>query len=71
MISILNQYIENDILITEYTKDGKTVSHIVKTCVSENEEQPIESQPTLEEIQAQILLNTEYLVVMSEINSGE
>lgn len=30
-----------------------------------------QKQPSLEEMQAQILLNTEYLVVMSEINNGE
>lgn len=31
--------------------------------------EPIEPQPTLEEMQTQILLNTEYLVVMSELTN--
>lgn len=31
--------------------------------------EPIELQPTLEEIQTQALLNTEYLVVMSELTN--
>lgn len=30
---------------------------------------PIELQPTLEEMQTQALLNTEYLVIMSELNT--
>lgn len=30
---------------------------------------PVEPQPTLEEMQAQTLLNTEYLVVMSELSN--
>lgn len=31
--------------------------------------EPIEPQPTLEEMQTQALLNTEYLVIMSEISN--
>ncbi|NNU96163.1 hypothetical protein [Anoxybacillus sp. EFIL] len=33
MISILRQYIEGDMNVIEYTKDGVTVSHVVKTPV--------------------------------------
>ncbi|MED5042762.1 hypothetical protein P9848_12590 [Geobacillus stearothermophilus] len=31
MITILRQYIEGDMQVVEYTKDGVTVSHVVKT----------------------------------------
>jgi len=31
MLSILKQYIENDMQVIEYTKDGVNVSHVVKT----------------------------------------
>lgn len=30
MIEILRQYIDGDYQVTEYTKDGQTVSHVVK-----------------------------------------
>jgi len=33
------------------------------------EPEPVEPMPTLEEMQAQTLLNTEYLVCLAEINS--
>lgn len=33
MITILRQYIEDNMQITEYTKDGQTVSHVVKVPV--------------------------------------
>ncbi|MGC4378241.1 hypothetical protein WD019_15135 [Fictibacillus sp. Mic-4] len=31
MLKILKQYSEGEYLITEYTRDGQTVSHVVKT----------------------------------------
>jgi len=48
MAQILREYIENGIKIAEFTKDGTTVSHTVKSIVP----QPIEPktpQPTLED----------------------
>lgn len=33
MLTILRQYIEGDMNVIEYTKDGVTVSHVVKTPV--------------------------------------
>lgn len=68
---ILRQYVEEGYLITEYTRDGKTVSTRIKEPIPVEPEpmpepEPIEPQPTLEEIQAQTLVNTEYLVIMSE-----
>ncbi|WP_240371679.1 hypothetical protein [Anoxybacteroides rupiense] len=31
MLQILKEYIDRDMLVREYTKDGENVSHIVKT----------------------------------------
>ncbi|BDG48761.1 hypothetical protein [Parageobacillus sp. KH3-4] len=33
MITILRQYIEGDMQVTEYTQDGQSVSHVVKVPV--------------------------------------
>lgn len=35
MIEILRQYIEDNMQITEYTKDGQSVSHVVKVPIHE------------------------------------
>jgi len=69
MITVLNKYQEGDSIITEYTTDGKTVSHSIKSIISKNTEDPNEQeyQHDPEEIQTQTYLNTEYLVSMSEL----
>lgn len=46
------------------TKKGKFTAPII------HEQPPIELQPTVEEMQAQTLLNTEYLVSKSELLGG-
>jgi hypothetical protein len=33
MINILKKYIENNMEITEYTQDGETISHVIKTSI--------------------------------------
>lgn len=69
-MEILNQYVDNDYQVTEYTKDGTTVSHTVRTPIPVEPIEPIEPiepQPTLEELQAQTLLNTELLLIYTEI----
>ncbi|OLS35617.1 hypothetical protein BTR22_14255 [Alkalihalophilus pseudofirmus] len=66
-ISMLKQYEQDGLIITNYTKDGEAISHVVKTPVVKTEQ--IELQPTSEDVQMQTLLNTEYLVVMSELNN--
>ncbi len=73
---ILREYEENGFKITEYTRDGETVSaRVEEKILSEDEMLPVEPveikpQPTLEEMQAQTLLNTEYLVSRSELGLG-
>lgn len=48
MLEVLREYVENDMQITEYTRDGETVSHRVEVPVQseipENEVIPV--QPT-------------------------
>lgn len=44
MIDILKQYIEDNYQVTEYTKDGQTVSHVVKVPV-QSETPPGETLP--------------------------
>ena len=72
MSEILRQYEEDGLLVTEYTRDGETVSAIIKEAIRsdpDTEEQELEVEPKLssEEVQAQTLVNTEYLVIMSEL----
>lgn len=67
---ILRQYEENGYLVTEYTRDGKSISSVEKVLkyhgnVTEPE-QPT-SEISVEEMQARILLNTEYLVSRAEL----
>lgn len=47
MLSILKQYTDGEYQVTEYTEDGKTVSHIVKTPIHTEQANTIEPQPTL------------------------
>lgn len=71
MLKVLNEYIEGEYKITEYTVDGETVSHKVSEMILDDlpEKEPIEvqPQPTLEEMQAKTLLNTEVLLAMKNI----
>ncbi|MES1045279.1 hypothetical protein FOA22_12445 [Heyndrickxia oleronia] len=66
---LLRSIEENGMLKEEFTEDGKTVSHTVITSIIQEQPGPITETPTLEEMQTQTLLNTEYLVVMSEIEN--
>lgn len=72
MLQVLRVYTEDGYTITEYTRDRETVATVTRTCISEElpEPPPIESQPTLEEMQAETLLNTKYLVSRSELGLG-
>lgn len=65
MLEILRVYTENNLKITEYTKDGKTVSHVVEEPI-QTEQQPIESKLTTEE---QILSENLYQTALLEMQS--
>lgn len=47
-MDVLKRYEQDGKIITEYTKDGLTVSHIVKSPIPQ-EIEPEEPQPTLED----------------------
>lgn len=70
MISILNSYTKDNKIITEYTTDGVNVSHVVEELIVEDINL-IDNSNELkaEDIQAQTLLNIEYLVAMAELTS--
>ena len=53
MIFILNHYEQDGMNVTEYTKDGETISHTVKTPIPQEIEpiEPQEPEPTNREIQ--------------------
>ncbi|WP_337983459.1 hypothetical protein [Lysinibacillus sp. C5.1] len=69
MSNILREYNKDGYHVIEYTKDGATVSAIAHVLINEvvPDSTPIEPQPTLEEMQAQTLLNTEVLIAMKNI----
>jgi len=75
-VAILREYEENGFKITEYTSDGETVSaRVEEKILTDNDISPSEPgeskpQPTLEEMQAQTLLNTEYLISKSDLLGG-
>lgn len=64
---VLRIYEDGEHVITEYTKDGINVSHTVKIPKPSDvvEEQTTSSTP--EQVQAQILMNTELLVMYKEL----
>ena len=65
MLTILRKYTEDNFIVTEYTKDGETVSHIVKTPI------PTEIEPTVPQasIEEQILAETQYQTALLEMNT--
>ncbi|MFE6167006.1 hypothetical protein ACFVP8_03910 [Viridibacillus arvi] len=73
MVELIDQYEEDGYIYKKYSSDGgATISHEIKEMVPVEyippEVPPVEP-PTLEEMQAQTLINTEYLVVMSELSN--
>ncbi|HBJ00042.1 hypothetical protein [Lysinibacillus sp. UBA5990] len=69
MSHILREYDDDGYHVIEYTSDGKKASAITKTLIVDDvpEPLPIEPAPTVEEMQAQTLINTEYLITMNEM----
>lgn len=51
MLSIFNQYTDGVYSVTEYTRDGATISHIIKTIIQTEPSEPQEPEPTMKEIQ--------------------
>lgn len=62
-IHILKEYVQGDSVVTEYTKDNETVSHIVITPIQNDVYEPI-AQTTLEE---QILAENQYQTALLEM----
>lgn len=63
-VRILRVHTEGDTQITEYTRDGKTVSHEVRNPIStESDSVQIIEQPTMGE---QILFETKYQTLLLE-----
>lgn len=60
-MEVLNEYIQDDLEIVEYTRDGVTISHIVKTPILQGLEEP---QPSTEE---EILYETKYQTLILEM----
>ena len=61
MLQILSQYEREGMAVTEYTRDGETISHVVKTPLPTETETT--EQPTAEE---QILFETKYQTLLLE-----
>ena len=51
MLLVLKQYLDDDMQVTEYTKDGETVSHVVKVPIKSEipDGEVIPVQPTFEQ----------------------
>ncbi|MFD2870384.1 hypothetical protein ACFSY7_17970 [Kurthia populi] len=68
MVDFLDEIIEDGYLVTRYTRDGKTVSHIVRTLiVDDSTVEEVVQEPSIEE---QILTETKYQTVLLEMNTG-
>lgn len=71
MLEILRAYVEGNYRITEFTTDGETVSSRVSELIVENEEPTTEFEPqptpSIEQMQAKTLLNTELLLIYKEL----
>jgi ribosomal protein S16 len=50
MLRILNQYELDGYKVVEYTKDGVTVSHTVKTLIQTEPIEPVEPRSSIEEL---------------------
>ncbi|WGT38233.1 hypothetical protein QH639_20830 [Lysinibacillus sp. 1 U-2021] len=66
-LEILRSYEQNGLFITEYTPNGVDVTHIERRPTIVPPTGSNVSPPTVEEMQAQTLINTEYLIAMNEM----
>lgn len=62
---------ENMVVITDLTEQPElgSVYNPESSAFTPSRIEPLEPQPSLQEIQTQTLLNTEYLVIMSELTN--
>lgn len=68
MVKLLHKYEENGEQVEEYTRDGKTVSHIVRTpIIDDSTAEEVVPEPSIEE---KILTETKYQTVLLEMNTG-
>ena len=64
MVSLLRKYEENEFLIEEYTHDGETVSHIVRTLIMDDSMvEEVVPEPSIEE---KTLYETQYQTMLIE-----
>lgn len=73
MLKILREYVEGDEQVTEYTRDGVTVSHTVRMPVQEDKPEPEPQEPieTIEEKVARLeqQVMNDNLIVMETLAS--
>lgn len=48
-MNILNEYEQDGMVVKEYTRDGKTVSHITKTPIQKESEETEQEEMTVED----------------------
>ena len=68
MLTLLHTYEDNGEKVEKYTRDGKTVSHIVRTPIIDDS--MIEEVVPESSIEEQILTETKYQTVLLEMNTG-
>lgn len=68
MVQILRSYEENGWVITEFTKDGETISHTISHPISQRSD-PMESPIPQTTIEEQILAETQYQTALMEMNT--
>lgn len=64
MVNLLRTYEENGNKVEEYTRDGKTVSHVIRTPIID--ESTIEETPPEPTIEEKILYETQYQTMLIE-----
>lgn len=69
MLNILREYIDGDMQFTEYTRDGVTVSHTVRTPVQTEQPEPEPQEPV--ETMEQKIARLEQLVQEQNLTQME
>lgn len=64
MLEVLKRYVEGDYNVTEYSKDGKNVSHTIRTPIPPNSTE----DKFVSTIEEQILAETQYQTALLEMN---